>query len=100
MLLTDLDPKWMGEHVFSFLCPHCKLVRLHVKNVPMHEDDQNELFFCYYGHLWNDISVPMNESQFWKFSSRYFSDMTVTPSIDAHKAGHWHGSITKGVVLA
>jgi Family of unknown function (DUF6527) len=32
----------------------------------------------------------------WTISGQDFETMTVTPSLDASAAGHWHGFITAG----
>ena len=34
----------------------------------------------------------------WHMSGNDFSDMSITPSIDASISGHWHGFITGGEV--
>jgi len=42
--------------------------------------------------------VPMKAEVCWKVSTRDFSKMTVTPSIDASAAKHWHGHIANGEI--
>lgn len=37
-----------------------------------------------------------DESTLWQRSGETFETLTLTPSIDASKHGHWHGYITNG----
>lgn len=96
MKLTELDPRWLGENMFTFLCPHCKGIRLSCKNVVMSNDDQYELFEKEFGENWNMIMVPCDDKCAWTFSGKDFNTISVTPSLDASKSGHWHGFITNG----
>jgi hypothetical protein len=107
MKLTDLEPRWFstGDSMqlegISFLCPHCRQSRLGVliSNAPPHT-----------------ISVPYDEDithlpsdrQVWQISGAAptfdgmnhggFDNVTLTPSVDASKSGHWHGFITNGEI--
>lgn len=100
MRLLDLEPRWLSENVFAFLCPHCHKVRLTCKNVVMLNKDQRELVVAAnleptgprYG------VVLMKEDCAWKWDTTNFETMSVTPSIDASASGHWHGFITKGEI--
>lgn len=100
MKLTELEPRWVHEHVFVFRCPHCRKTWLSCKSVAMSTKEQFEIFRAasiepagpQYG------VVPMRVDCAWKISDRDFAAMTVTPSIDASAAGHWHGVISKGEV--
>lgn len=66
----------------TFLCPHCRTVRLGVFfHNPMdgkpHTDDRDDQ------HLWMRVGDS-------------FDNLTLTPSIDASGSGHWHGFVTGG----
>jgi hypothetical protein len=69
--LTELQPRWGTDGTrrwLSFLCPCCRRQRL---------------------------SVPLGDGG-WRASGDTFEAMTLTPSVDASKEGHWHGHITNG----
>ncbi len=90
MKLTDLDPRWYTGLVnsqgypateiigFTFDCPHCRYERL---NVLIRSDNIKDTRFV------------------WNMTGNNFSNLTITPSIDASKCGHWHGCITNGELL-
>ena len=100
MKLIDLEPHWHvdkegreGQGI-SFLCPHCLKQRLGV-------DFENPI----------DGGTPIpsrvikngkGEVDFvtfhWKREGETFETLTLHPSVDASKQGHWHGSITKGEI--
>ena len=98
MKLTDLEPRWLSANVFAFRCPHCQKVWLTCKNVAMSNKDQRELITAAgleptgprYG------AVLMDAGCAWKWDTTDFATMSVTPSVDASRSGHWHGTITKG----
>jgi hypothetical protein len=99
--LTDLEPKWLTPDVFSFKCPHCKLVKLLCKKIPLSFKEQVRLVNPAPEDEYDfpvDF-VPMNAECAWKFSGDDFATLTVTPSIDASNSGHWHGYITKGQIV-
>lgn len=85
MKLLDLKPRWYTDsnrerHGFTFLCPHCLSERL--------------------GCEFKASPMPYIKAapQLWAVTGEGFSDLTVTPSIDASSSGHWHGFITNGEV--
>lgn len=100
MKLLDLEPRWLSENVFAFLCPHCKQVWLTCKNVVMGTSEQRELAIAAnleptgprYG------AVLMDPGFAWTWDTADFATMSVTPSIDASKSGHWHGFIRAGAI--
>ena len=100
MKLTDLEPRWLGEQMFAFRCPHCRAIWLTCKNVAMGNKEQRELAVAAnleptgprYG------AVLMKPETAWAWTTRDFATMSVTPSIDASKSGHWHGHITNGEI--
>jgi hypothetical protein len=43
--------------------------------------------------------VLCKESCAWKFENAHnFDEISITPSLDASAAGHWHGFITAGEI--
>lgn len=99
MRLTDLDPRWCvdadiviggsvkhfdGRHGMgiTFDCPCCKRVRLAVWfDKPI------------------DGGVPTDDAKLWSRSGETFETLTLSPSIDASKHGHWHGFIRNGAIV-
>lgn len=98
MKLTDLEPRWLDEHVFVFRCPHCRSILLSCKDAPMATRDQYRLFARELGEDWNRRVVGTKQDVAWRISSKDFESMSVTPSIDASASGHWHGHITDGEI--
>ena len=98
MRLIDLKPRWYaleegGPRVgLSFLCPHCMSQRLcvsfHHKGRELMDDTY---IHAHHGgdereHIWN------------LDSAEDFNTLTLSPSIDASKSGHWHGFIQGGEI--
>lgn len=99
MKLTDLDPRWgvdadiviggVNRHDpdrhgmgITFDCPHCRTMRLAV-------------FFA------NPIDgkAPSDDAtRLWQRTGESFENLSLSPSIDASKHGHWHGFITNGEI--
>ena len=100
MKLTDLEPRWISEHVFAFRCPCCKRVWLTCKNVVMEHCEQRNLAISANlkptGPRYN--VVLMDVDVVWSWTELDFEIMSVTPSVDASKSGHWHGFITSGQI--
>lgn len=96
MRLTDLEPRWYvaaaGGHPvgFSFNCPHCPTsgvrlaIAVHLDGTNMDPEPDNPQCFAAGETVWN---VTGGSS---------FDDVSLSPSIDASKHGHWHGFITNG----
>lgn len=101
MKLVDLEPRWLTPDVFSFKCPHCRLVTLLCKKIPLSFKAQVRLVnpAPEDEYDWPVDFVPMNADYAWKFSGHDFATLTVTPSIDASAAGHWHGHIAGGEIV-
>jgi hypothetical protein len=105
-LHEELEPRWIHPNLFVFLCPHCRQILLSCKNVQMSHKEQREIFEKEFGDDWPRIVVWSKPEQSWSISgtvpidtkAAFVTDLTVTPSIDASKAGHWHGHITKGEI--
>jgi len=61
--------------------------------------EQWELFRERFGDEQNRFTVHCEEKCAWSFTSgASFETLTVTPSLDASRAGHWHGFITDGEI--
>jgi hypothetical protein len=113
MRLTDLDPRWYAGpkgsvpeiHGLSFECPHCvqrpgskEVIRL---GVAFHHEAAAKM----------RIELPDHhilEEQIWQISGEVpgfdgdkhtgFDHVTLSPSVDASKSGHWHGFIINGEI--
>jgi len=107
MKLSELSPRWIHPNVFVFRCPHCpdSGVLLMCKNIEMDLRDQMELIFKEFG-THGQLVVPDKAEMAWTITGRipsdphqaFADDITVTPSLDASKSGHWHGFITNGEI--
>jgi hypothetical protein len=100
MKLTDLDPRYYvnGIHPhpvgITFDCPCCKgsaravrlAIALHLDGTNFDPDPSNPQQFAAGETIW---TIAAGDS---------FSDISVTPSVDASKNGHWHGFITGGEI--
>lgn len=98
MKLTELDPRWFGleEHGprvgLTFKCPHCLSERIgvafhHAGKAAM----ENEYILAHHG--------AADGQHIWELAGQEdFATLTLSPSIDASKSGHWHGYITNGEV--
>ena len=95
MKLIELDPHWFalesgGPIVgITFLCPHCRLERIgvafhHLGREAM-EDQYIKAHSPSTGHIWSATGAD-------------FASLSLSPSIDASNAGHWHGFVTNGEV--
>lgn len=98
MRLVDLNPRWLvleagGPIVgLNFDCPHCQNTRLavcfHHTGAAAAEDGY---ILAHHGaddaqHIW-DLAGQGD-----------FETLTLAPSIDASKSGHWHGFIQGGEI--
>lgn len=91
MKLTELEPSWIttsdGRRGMGvvFLCPCCRDTSL-----------------CAWFANPLDGGPPAGPEHGpaprWRRSGDTFETLTVTPSIDASAAGHWHGFVTNGEV--
>jgi hypothetical protein len=97
MKLTDLEPRWYettpGNRVgFTFECPHCAgsgsrlAVATHLDGTNMDPDPANLQQFATGETVW-DVT-----------SGSSFADISLSPSVDASRHGHWHGFITNGEI--
>jgi hypothetical protein len=97
MRLTELEPRWISDTRFVFKCPHCRDLWLSCQTVPTPmgvQCDENE------AALGDDaLYCPCKPESTWQVNGRDFETMSVTPSLDASAAGHWHGHITNGEIV-
>lgn len=104
MRLTELHPRWIHPDVFVFRCPHCRDIWLSCKRAPMSRDEQDDLF---QREMNGEETVATQPEYSWGMGgtvpsdpkATFIQDLTVTPSIDASKSGHWHGNITNGEIV-
>ncbi len=100
MKLTELAPHWMATQDgrdgmgVSFVCPHCGTQRLAVwfanpvdGGAPAPDDHPH----------FDDHHHPTPALR-WRREGETFETLSLTPSVDASAAGHWHGFITAGNV--
>jgi hypothetical protein len=96
MRLSDLDPRWytgltgQPRAGITFLCPHCRETRLavgvHADGANMDPEPDNDRSFGTPAHVW-----AMTGGDSWE-------TLSLSPSVDASKSGHWHGFITNGEI--
>lgn len=105
VLLIDLEPKWFGENGrhgqgITFLCPHCRQVRLAVafKN-PIDDGHRVDLNRA---ALWrivqNGGSPVIPPSVHLHRDGDTFGALNLTPMVDASEQGHWVGFVTRGEI--
>lgn len=114
MRLGDLDPQWFAEPArrgqgVSFWCPHCAgnpgVVRLAVAfSNPLDGGDPVSLSPR---KLWPLLNVrpegvrgvvTVAPGTLWNRAGDGFDRLTVSPSVDASRSGHWHGFIETGAM--
>jgi hypothetical protein len=116
MRLIELEPRWLdidGRRVgIMLLCPHCRKTPLSCFFIPTkhiaggdYHDSQYALFaklMPTFGDPYVDIPVndvvPCRRGFAWQRTGDDFASMSITPSLDASAAGHWHGFITSGEI--
>jgi Family of unknown function (DUF6527) len=94
MKLLELEPRWYVLHEagvrvgFTFACPHCQTLRL---GVAVHDAGHRVI-----SEQEPDAHPP---GTVWQITGGHdFHDISLTPSVDASKFGHWHGYITNGLI--
>ena len=95
MKLTDLKPKWIvfegrvGMGVtFDCPCPRC--------SAAVDPCVPRRLYAHFTPTL--DGGPPEQDLLVWQRTGGTFETLTLTPSIDASRDGHWHGFITNGEI--
>jgi hypothetical protein len=122
MRLIDLAPQWLvkdGRRVgFVFRCPHCAdkplgrrgtdgcyLSCFTVALAHVAGDDHDSQYGLFATVLPADVVheiVPCRRGYAWtatpSLDQAAFETLTITPSIDASAARHWHGRIIDGEI--
>lgn len=94
MRLAELQPRWWSAHVgehageadrhgLTFLCPHCKTIRLGVA----------------FTHSPKPLDLPdvHGSDPIWTATGdQSFDTLSLSPSVNAESFGHWHGWIRNG----
>ena len=89
MRLSELDPSWftcepgrtgMG---LTFDCPHCRTQKLGI-------------WFANPVDGGPPAAPGIEPLPRWQRTGETFDTLTLTPSVDVSKDGHWHGFITGG----
>lgn len=121
MRLTELEPKWLTDRGklrgVVFKCPHCRKEWLTCFFEPTPIFSSNEFPDWWKEHnfpppgtqsrmvidaleldVMSEFSafVPCKKDIGWAHTGNTFDALTITPSLDASAAGHWHGFITSG----
>ena len=125
MRLAELEPKWWAEpgrhgQGIVFLCPHCRGGLLCVAfanpldgRAPWDVGTEqcrpiSKLWELLYGDLEAEVQpadalvkrgtwvVP--PGCLWTRSGDTFETLSLTPSVDASRAGCWHGFVTNGAI--
>jgi Family of unknown function (DUF6527) len=95
MKLVELEPRYVALETggpcvgLSFDCPHCKVVRLAVLFHHAGREVMDDAYILAHSPGTNHI---------WSESGEDFTNITLSPSVDASESGHWHGFITNGEV--
>ncbi len=107
MGLTELEPRWFSDGKnnniagISFRRPHCRMSRLGVRvdhSAPHIIQVTRD----------NDITHVPTNAQVWQITGNSpsfdgevhggFDHITLSPSVDASQAGHWHRYIQNGEI--
>jgi hypothetical protein len=99
MKLTGLNPRWVSPHKLAdgvtvyigmtFLCPHCRAQRIAVMFKPVIDPA---------GCFSPERSTWCDPENAWFRKGGTFETISISPSIDLSKFGHWHGVIENGEV--
>lgn len=118
MKLTELKPKWMqheGQNVaIIFLCPDCvrgickqkPLTWLTCTFVALGHKEQAAMIEDVIARYPEDFKATDTEEHdvvhceklAWERSVKILEEISITPSLDASRAGHWHGHVTNGEI--
>lgn len=119
MKLAELEPQWLerdGNRVgLMFRCPHCRDTWLTVFWVGMRiwgEETARERgnWEGQFGFIRlaldrlklmdvpENAVVPCEEMLAWTRTGDTFENLSLSPSLNAERAGHWHGFITNGEI--
>ena len=109
MNLMDLDPRWacdadiviggIKQHfenrhgmAVSFECPHC------VQRERETGDKRVCRLAVWFKNPIDGLPPTDDASYLWERTGDAFETLTLSPSVDASKEGHWHGYIRNGEI--
>jgi len=113
--LVDLSPKWLvlpnavdGVRFYvgvSFLCPHCE----HTPCPTCGHQRGRRLAFYFFPPIDPDNLIGRYGPEWWPENGRgrkehrresgdTFDTLTISPSVGFEQIGHWHGTITNGLL--
>jgi hypothetical protein len=100
--LTELEPRWIpllgnAQGMVMFQCPHCRSCRLTCTFVESKVSEQQDALEAAGVEDAHEV-VPCKRLA-WGRAGAGLEDLSVTPSLDASPAGHWHGFITNGEIV-
>jgi hypothetical protein len=105
MKLTDLNPHWVTVPQVSYVklyigitfrCPHCPV------------GERGEVFYIgiFFANPvdpdnWLPRITPLGKlaEHVWARTGDTFETLSLTPSVDASKYGHWHGFLHNGQLV-
>ena len=109
MKLLELDPKWwtvdgrvVGCH---FLCPHCRKESVGIAFAnPVDGGAPGPAILA--GGMPKEVHAALFENRIftippghqWTRTGDTFENLSLTPSVDASRAGCWHGFVTNGEI--
>lgn len=88
--LVELSPRWWQDgsdrekQGISFLCPCCR----------------RQLLAIPFENPIDGGPKSVGRSRYWHRAGTTFEDLTIRPSIDVSRIGHWHGFVTSGLVTS
>lgn len=114
MRLAALQPRWFDvpgiggdKDGVTFLCPCGRCLADPAKQVRLAAQFANPIgaepkpvmtFKEKYHHVHELKTFDVPPGVLWKRKGETFEDLTLSPSIDASPAGHWHGFVEKGEI--
>ncbi len=113
MRLVELEPRWFAEQGrhgqgLSFWCPCCVgkpcAVRLGVAFAPTLDGGppinlgSKTLFPALWPKEGERPVTTVPPGIHWQRTGEGFDSLTLSPSVDASAAGHWHGFVANGEV--
>ena len=114
MRLTELEPRWIADYDappdakqgVSFLCPCCKTTRIGAWfDTPVcGNPDADPVKFQHTRAMGEESALNHPEWDthlgrvLWHRTGDTFETLSLSPSIDCSKWGHWHGYVTNGEI--
>jgi Family of unknown function (DUF6527) len=108
MKLIELEPHWWGDGSrrlgVTFLCPHCRTIRLGIAFANPPDGGlpspvvTTTMPHCIRDHVHVHRSFDVPPGALWQRTGETFDTLSLAPSVDASKSGHWHGFVTNGEI--